>query len=240
MLSNAAAQLAFSQESSLQQLLGIYTSDLDIDIYFQKYNTKTNSFSWNEEKKKSMLIFFFSDNICQIINANLSKTYADLENLVKERVNKDRLGNSTSILAARYDNNLDIEKFVTSKFSVFKLNNFDATQIKLWLDSTLPSNLQMSNYTSENVIYQLKIYREESLKKREQELTILNLKKQLDYITKISNNNNNSNQLKSTRYNPYRINNDKPSYLNNDKPNYLNNQLLDNLENFLFDLGYAI
>ena len=69
-----------------------------------------------------MLIFFFSDKICQLINANLSKTYEDLENLVKERINKDRLGNSTSILAARYDNNLDIEKFVTNKFSVFKLN----------------------------------------------------------------------------------------------------------------------
>ena len=81
-----------------------------------------------------MLIFFFSDNICQLINTNLNKSYEDLESLVREKINKDKLGNSTSILAARYDSRIDIEKFVTNKFSVFKLNNFDSTQIKLWLD----------------------------------------------------------------------------------------------------------
>ena len=73
------------QDLQLQQLLGAYRTSQDINIYLQKFQSRTEQ--WSDVRRKNSLRYLFNDSVNTLINQNFDAAYDDLIALIKEAIN---------------------------------------------------------------------------------------------------------------------------------------------------------
>lgn len=156
--------MAQQQEIILFTLIGKYDDAQDISVFFDKFNSKTDSFNWSNDKML-LNLKLLPDDIASILIEHHDQPYDNLLNLIIQKINHNKHNDFWTILTKLFTNDQDPRAFITQKFMVFNQMNIPTNDRLTWLKHAIPSSVEQSlnNEKLIDILIRYKIEKKDNL-----------------------------------------------------------------------------